>query len=150
MPSARKPTTTNRTPAKQVTPPMDMQSMFKIMFQVLKMFQSMQGQKTRQTQSIFNSGSNAYPKMEKPKFAYQPVSPSPVKPIPTPATASVDSTAFLFAMLLSQSGMTSVLPSAPATPASPATTPSTDVDLPLYAGTSTPSPVVTKPTTKPV
>jgi hypothetical protein len=146
MPSARKPTTTNRTPAKQVTPPMDMQSMFKIMFQVLKMFQSMQGQKTRQTQSIFNSGSNAYPKMEKPKFAYQPVSPSPVKPIPTPATASVDSTAFLFAMLLSQSGMTSVLPSAPATPASPATTPSTDVDLPLYAGTSTPTTTTTPST----
>jgi hypothetical protein len=111
--------TSTNTPASQAykpnntMPKMDMPSMFKIMLQMVKMLQGMQGQRygQAQTQSTFNSAVSPYPQMNPADYGKKFLSPSPVAKVPTPATASTNSTAFLFAMLLSQSsGTSSILP----------------------------------------
>jgi len=123
-------------------PKMDMPSMFKLMLQMVKMLQGMQGQRYGQTQSTYNNAASPYPNMNPADYSKKFLSPSPVATVPTPVAATVNSTAFLFAMLLSQSsGTSSILPNlVSTTPAPPTTTtPSTPsppveetLDLPIY------------------
>jgi hypothetical protein len=142
-------TTQGYTSANTVAPKMDMQSMFKIMFQMIQMLRKMQGQRYGQTQSIFSNVASPYPQMNPADYGKKFLSPSPVTTVPTPATTTTNSTAFLFAMLLSQGGMSSILPSlasiTPTPPSTPVTTtPSTAPDLPILT-----TPVVSTPTTTP-
>ena len=137
-------------------PKMDMPSMLKIMLQMMKMLQGVQGQRygQAQTQSTFNNAASPYPQMNPADYGKRFLSPSPVAKVPTPATANTNSTAFLFAMLLSQGGMSSILPNlvlttastpAPATPTTPTTTSSTDLGLPLLTTTTSAPSTTTTP-----
>ena len=137
-------------------PKMDMPSMLKIMLQMMKMLQGVQGQRygQAQTQSTFNNAASPYPQMNPADYGKRFLSSSPVAKVPTPATANTNSTAFLFAMLLSQGGMSSILPNlvlttastpAPATPTTPTTTSSTDLGLPLLTTTTTAPSTTTTP-----
>ena len=136
-------TTSINAPASQAykpnntMPKMDMPSMLKIMLQMMKMLQGVQGPRYGQSQSTFNNAVSPYPQMNPADYGTKFLSPSPVATVPTPAAATVNSTAFLFAMLLSQSsGTTSILPNlVSTTPAPPTTTtpsPPETAELPIY------------------
>jgi hypothetical protein len=129
-------------------PKMDMQSMFKIMFQMIQLLQGMQGQRYGQTQSIFSNSANPSSEINPADDSLKFVSPRPVATAPTPAPATANSTAFLFAMLLSQSGMSSILPNLASGTTTTPSDPVADTGLPVVTTpiTTSPNPVVSTPT----
>jgi hypothetical protein len=123
-------------PTQTPKPPIDMQSMFKLMFQMMKRYQSTQGQRFGKTQSVFSDSANPYSKKNPADCDKKFLSPAPVAKVPTPETANTDSTAFLLAMLFSNKQALEpkqTLPTKPVPP-KPITKPPVEetLDLPIY------------------
>jgi hypothetical protein len=135
-----------QTSSQTSKPPIDMQSMFKLMFQVLKRYQSLQGQRYGKTQSVFSDSANPYSKKNPADYGKRFLSPSPVAKVPTPATENVESTAFLFAMLLSKKQALEpkqTLPTKPVPPKAITKPPVEEtLDLPIYTPPPPPPDVV--------
>ncbi|MFN9691757.1 MAG: hypothetical protein ACK551_06640, partial [Vampirovibrionales bacterium] len=81
---------------KNTMPKMDMPSMFKIMLQMMKMLQGVQGQHYGQTQSTFNSAASPYLQMNPADYGKRFLSSSPV----TPTNSSTESSMILLALLI--------------------------------------------------
>ncbi|MFN9691327.1 MAG: hypothetical protein ACK551_04425, partial [Vampirovibrionales bacterium] len=83
---------------KNTMPKMDMQSMLKIMFQMMKMLQGVQGQRygQAQTKSTFNSAASPYLQMNPADYGKRFLSSSPV----TPTNSSTESSMILLALLI--------------------------------------------------
>ena len=123
-------------PTQTSKPPIYMQSMFKLMFQMMKMLQGVQGQRYGKTQSAFSDSANPYSKKNPADFDKKFLSPAPVATVPTPETENVESTAFLFAMLFSNKQALEpkqTLPTKPVPPKAITKPPVEEtLDLPIY------------------